>query len=158
MTLPRPGDSRWQGRRRAREAALQMLYQMAVGLQPLPEAAHTHAAIGADAVELDDESREFAIELARGAWQAKAAIDAYLADASRNWRVERLAVIDRLVLRLAVHELLQYPATPPRVVIDEAIELARLYSGDEAAKFVNGVLDGVFKRLLEEGKVVDRVE
>ena len=49
----------------------------------------------------------------------------YIADAARNWRVERLAVIDRLLLRLAVHELLEYPGTPPRVVIDEAIELAR---------------------------------
>jgi N utilization substance protein B len=64
-------------------------------------------------------------------------------------------VIDRLLVRLAVHELLSQPATPPRVVIDEAIELARSYSGDEAAKFVNGVLDGVFKRLKTEGKVVE---
>jgi N utilization substance protein B len=54
-----------------------------------------------------------------------------------------------------VHELLQHPATPPRVVIDEAIELARAYSGEESAGFVNGVLDGVFRRLKEEGKVVD---
>jgi N utilization substance protein B len=149
------GDSRWEGRRRAREAALQMLYQTEVGQLPVSEAATTHSAIGADAIELDDEAREFAVELARGSWQARTTIDGYITDATRNWRLERLAVIDRLLLRLAVHELLHYPATPPRVVIDEAIELAREYSGDEAAKFVNGVLDGVFKRLKEEGKVVD---
>jgi N utilization substance protein B len=149
------GDSRWEGRRRAREAALQMLYQTEVGQLPFGEAVRTHDAIGADAIELDDESRTYAVELARGSWESKQAIDDYIADASRNWRIERIAVIDRLLLRLAVHELLSHPATPPRVVIDEAIELARVYSGDDAAKFVNGVLDGVFRRLKDEGKVVD---
>jgi transcription antitermination protein NusB len=155
MTMLREGDSRWEGRRRAREAALQMLYQTEVGQLPFIEAAHNHSVMGDDALEIDEESREFAVELARGSWQDKQVIDGYIADATRNWRVERLAVIDRLLLRLAVHELLSHPATPPRVVIDEAIELARVYSGEEAAKFVNGVLDGVFKRLREEGKVVD---
>jgi N utilization substance protein B len=155
MTLTRAGDSRWEGRRRAREAALQILYQTEVGRQPFADAARTHVAIGADAVELDDESRAYAEELARGSWQSTAIIDDYIRDASRNWRVERLAVVDRLLLRLAVHELLEQPATPPRVVIDEAIELARRYSGDESAAFVNGVLDAVFRRLKEEGKVVD---
>ena len=154
MTSP-SGDSRWEGRRRAREAALQMLYQSDVGQLGIAEAATTHDAMGSDAIALDDESRRFAVALAEGAWKDRQTLDGYIADAVRNWRVERLAVIDRLLLRLAVHELLDYPGTPPRVVIDEAIELARLYSGDEAAKFVNGVLDGVFKRLKEEGKVID---
>jgi N utilization substance protein B len=154
MSSTGAGDSRWEGRRRAREAALQMLYHTEVGQVPLMEAAQTHPHIG-DAVDLDDEAREYAVELARGSWQEKGTTDAYIADAARNWRVERLAVIDRLLLRLAVHELLHHPATPPRVVIDEAIELARAYSGEDAARFVNGVLDGIFKRLKEEGKVVD---
>ena len=148
-------DPRWQGRRRAREAALQMLYQTEVGQLPVTEAAQSHTVMGADAVEIDDEGREYAVELARGSWQEKSTIDVYIGDAARNWRVERLAIIDRLLLRLAVHELLSRPETPPRVVIDEAIELARAYSGEDAAKFVNGVLDGVFKKLKEEGKVVD---
>jgi N utilization substance protein B len=155
MTAPAGGESRWEGRRRAREAALQILYQTEVGQLTMADAARTHDAIGADAIELDDAAREYAVQLARGSWEAKSALDAYIADAARNWRVERLAVIDRLLLRLAVHELLAYPDTPPRVVIDEAIELARLYSGEDAAKFVNGVLDGVFTRLKQEGKVVD---
>ena len=154
MTSAGPGDSRWQGRRRAREAALQMLYQTEVGQLPVTEAAESHTTI-TEAVDIDDEAREFAVALARGSWQERPTIDGYIADAARNWRVERLAVIDRLLLRLAVHELISHPETPPRVVIDEAIELARVYSGEDAAKFVNGVLDGVFKRLKEEGKVVD---
>jgi N utilization substance protein B len=155
MTLTRAGDSRWDARRRAREAALQMLYQTEVGKLHVGDAVRTHAVIGGDAIELDDEARDYAAQLARGSWDAKQTIDGYIADVSRNWRVERFAIIDRLLLRLAIYELLEHPETPPRVVIDEAIELARSYSGDEAAKFVNGVLDGVFKRLKEEGKVVD---
>jgi N utilization substance protein B len=155
MTTPDGGESRWEGRRRAREAALQMLYQAEVGHVTMADAAQTHDAMGGDAIDLDASARAYAVELARGVWQAKDAIDVYIADAARNWRVERLAVIDRLLLRLAVHEMLAYPATPPRVVIDEAIELARLYSGEDAAKFVNGVLDGVFTRFKQEGKVVD---
>ena len=93
--------------------------------------------------------------MVRGAWADRAALDERIADAARNWRVERMTVLDRLVLRLAVHELIAHAETPPRIVIDEAIELARRYSGDEAARFVNGVLDGLFKKLKDEGKVID---
>jgi N utilization substance protein B len=151
-----PVDARWEGRRRAREAALRMLYQIEVGQMDIGAAARAHGLVGgADALSLDDEAHRYAEALARGSWENRESIDAYLADATRNWRVERLAIIDRLLLRLAVHELLDYPGTPPRVVIDEAIELARMYSGEEAARFVNGVLDGVFNRLKDEGKVVD---
>jgi N utilization substance protein B len=143
-------------RRRAREAALQMLYQMEVGqLAPL-DASRVLDLIGApDVAEIDDESRAYAVQLAQGAWNGRAAIDERIADAARNWRVERLTVLDRQVLRLAICELTEHPETPPRVVIDEAIELARSYSGEEAAKFVNGVLDGVFRKLKNEGRVVD---
>ena len=66
---------------------------------------------------------------------------------AQNWRVERMAVIDRLVLRLAVYEMLTEPETPAKVIINEAIELARSFSGDEAVGFVNGVLDAVRKEL-----------
>jgi transcription antitermination protein NusB len=149
-------DVRWEGRRRAREAALRLLYQIEIGKLTVGDAARYAGIVGgADALELSDDAHAYAVALARGAWDARQTLDGYIADASEHWRVERLAVIDRLLLRLAVHEWLEHPATPPRVVIDEAIELARSYSGDESAKFVNGVLDGVFKRLKEEGKVVD---
>ena len=74
-------------------------------------------------------------------------IDALLETAADNWRLSRMAVVDRTVLRLGAYELLA-GAAPPAVVIDEAIELARTFSGEEAARFVNGVLDGV-KRALD---------
>ena len=150
-----PGGSRWEGRRRARETALQILYQSEIGGLALSDALRTNGQIGdADALDLDDEARGYANQLATGVRQNQAALDAYIGEAALNWRLERLAVIDRIVLRLGIRELLAEPGTPPRVVIDEAIELARLYSGDEAARFVNGVLDAVFKTLKEQGKVI----
>jgi N utilization substance protein B len=150
------GESRWAGRTRAREAALQLLYQVEVGQLSVPEASRIHGHVGApDVAGLDDESRLYAETLARGAWNERNAVDERIADAAKNWRVERMAVLDRMVLRLAVHEMLHHPETPPRVVIDEAIDLARSYSGDDAAKFVNGVLDGVFRKLKDEGKIVE---
>ena len=149
------GGSRWDGRRRARETALRVLYQSEIGGQALPDALRIHGLIGdADAIDTGGEAREYADRLATGVTQNQAALDAYISEAALNWRLERLAVIDRIVLRLGIHELLAEPGTPPRVVIDESIELARLYSGDEAARFVNGVLDAVFKTLKDQGKVI----
>ena len=133
-----------------------MLYQVEVGQLSIGEVVRSHQSIGdADAIVLDDESHVYAVALVKGTWDAREAIDAYIADAAQNWRLERIAIVDRLVLRLGIYELLTPAATPPRVAIDEAIELARRYSGDEAARFVNGVLDGVFRRLKEEGKAVE---
>ena len=77
-------------------------------------------------------------------------IDRLLSSRTQNWRVERMAVLDRLVLRLATFELLAEPETPAKVVINEALELARAYSGEEAVAFVNGVLDAVRKELKRE--------
>ncbi len=77
-------------------------------------------------------------------------IDALLAAHAQNWRVERMAVLDRLVLRLAVYEMLTAPDTPAKVVINEALELTRAFTGDEAVGFVNGILDAVRKHLGRE--------
>ena len=153
-----PGEpgARWESRRKAREAALQMLYLAEVGGVPAGVAASSHPHVGdAEALALDDRAREYADALTRGAWESRDALDGYIGDAVRNWRIERLATVDRQLLRLAIHELVAFPGTPPRVVIDEAIELARAYSGDESTKFVNGVLDAVYRKLKEEGKIVD---
>jgi len=148
---------RRERRRRAREAALHALYQCEVGGLGAFEATHLLGAVGApdDAPMLDDEGRAFAAKLAMGTWTDRAALDERIGEAARNWRVERMAVVDRLLLRMALQELVAHPETPPRVVIDEAIELTREYSGDEAARFVNGVLDGAFKKLKDEGKIID---
>ena len=93
--------------------------------------------------------RELALGLARGAVGALPQIDALIARHSDNWRSERLAVVDRLIMRLAVYELL-FERTPPAVVINEALELAKTFSGERAVAFVNGVLDAVRCAVAEE--------
>ncbi len=157
MTDSAARSARWDGRRRARAAALQMLYQCEVGHLEVADAVRLQPLVGApdEVVELDEASKAFADALASGVWADRRALDARLGEAARNWRVERMAIVDRLILRLGLRELLAHPETPPRVAIDEAIELARLYSGDEAARFVNGVLDGMFRKLKDEGMVVE---
>jgi N utilization substance protein B len=145
MSRPDPA-----GRRRAREAALQMLYQWEVGRVGADEAAATYWPSQDPDAEVGDELREFANALVKGTIERVTEIDALLSARAHNWRIERMAAIDRLVLRLAVFELLSAPETPPKVVINEALELARTYSGEEAVAFVNGVLDGVRKDLKRE--------
>jgi N utilization substance protein B len=135
------------GRSRARAAALQMLYQWEVGRASAHEAIATYWPSQDGDREVGDDHRDFANGLVRGTISRVTEIDGLLAARAQNWRVERMAVIDRLILRLAVYELLAEPATPSRVVINEAIELARTFSGDESVAFVNGVLDAVRKDL-----------
>ncbi len=137
-------------RRRAREAALQMLYQSEVGRAGAYEAIATYWPAHDTGHDVPEASREFANGLVRGTLERVAEIDAILTAHAQNWRVERMAVIDRLILRLAVYEFLAEANTPPRVVINEALELARSYSGEEAVAFVNGVLDAVRKELRRE--------
>jgi N utilization substance protein B len=137
-------------RRRAREAALQMLYQTEVGRAGAYEAIATYWPSHDAGNEVPEPMREFANRLVRGTLDRLKEIDAILTAHTQNWRIERMAVIDRLILRLAVYEFLAELTTPPRVVINEALELARSYSGEEAVAFVNGVLDAVRKELGRE--------
>lgn len=140
-----------EGRRRARESALQILYQAEVGRMGPQEAIgafwrlERSGDVGEEAVDADQQA--FANELVRETLARASDLDQLIASHAHNWRLERMAVIDRLVLRLAVCELLTQPETPPKVVINEALELARTFSGDEAVRFVNGVLDAVRRKL-----------
>jgi len=138
------------GRRRAREAALQMLYQWEVGRASAYEAIATYWPAHDAEQPLTDPLRDFANSLVRGTIDRVKEIDALLSTHAENWRVERMAVIDRLILRLAVFEFLVDRETPSPVVINEALELARIYSGEGAIGFVNGVLDSVKRELRPE--------
>jgi N utilization substance protein B len=148
--------SRWAGRHRARAAALQALYECEIGgLTPQQALGVLHHAGPPEVNDPGEDEHAFVIALVKGAMTDRDALDERIGDAAKNWRIERMAVIDRLVMRLATQEMVAHRESPPRVVISEAIELARAYSGDEAAKFVNGVLDGVYRRLKDEGVLVD---
>jgi N utilization substance protein B len=135
-------------RHEAREAALQILYFAEVG-RTSPELAleaffAEHAPDAAEAV------RDFAARLVRGTTAEASGLDDLIAGHSQHWRLERMATIDRIVLRLAVWELRHEPETPPAVVMNEALELARTFSSDESVAFVNGVLDGIRRTLERE--------
>ena len=136
-----------QARRRAREAALQMLYQCDVGRAGAVESITSYWGSRDEAEALPGASQEFANRVVRGTLARREEIDALLSAHAQNWRIERMAVIDRIVLRIGVYEMLAEPETPSKVIINEAIELARSYSGDDAVGFVNGVLDAVRKEL-----------
>jgi transcription antitermination protein NusB len=132
-------------RHAAREAALQVLYLCDIG--------HAEPDIALDTFfaehqpEADGAVRGFASTLVRGTVAARAELDALIVAHSANWRIERLAVIDRLILRMGAWELQHERDTPPAVVLDEAIELARAFGSDDSPKFVNGVLDAIRKEL-----------
>ncbi len=97
--------------------------------------------------DVDGEVRTFAERLARGASSRISEIDPLLRSTVDRWRLDRLAIVDRNVLRMAVFELLHETGTPAIVVIDEAIEVAKRFGGEESGQFVNGILDALRKRL-----------
>jgi len=95
----------------------------------------------------DPEVESFARGLFQGAVDDITRLDRLLREHAQNWRLERMAAVDRSILRLAVYELLHCPETPPPAVINEALEIARRFSGEDSVDFVNGILDSVLKSL-----------
>lgn len=144
-------------RRRGREAALQILCAADAGATPAPDAAlkayftHLAAGQGGDSdsdpgLVLDAADREAAEGLVRGTLAARADLDKRLGEISRTWRVDRMSIVDRNILRLGLYELRSGgPELPARIVINEAIELAKRYGTEESAAFVNAILDGTLK-------------
>jgi N utilization substance protein B len=130
-------------RRKGREAALQILYQMDVSGTPAEQALELFWRNLGEG----QEDRDFASELVRGVASDRARIDELIRKASTHWRLERMARVDRNILRLGVHELLALPDVSRKVTINEAVELARRYGNEHSAAFVNGVLDKIASEL-----------
>lgn len=126
-------------RTRARECAFQMLYQWDITRDPMERVAALYWQVRTTT----DETRARAEALAKGAQGELPRLDAAIAEAATNWRFDRIAAVDRNILRIAVYELMMEPQTPASVVMDEAIEMAKRFSEAEAPSFVNGVLDAV---------------
>src|SRR6266536_2214649 len=134
-------------RRKARECALQMLFAADVAETPSDEVVRTYwAELGES--ELDDTARDFATLLASGTLANLELLDQRIRSRAEHWRISRMAVVDRNILRLAVYEFL-YEPTPRTVAINEALEIARRFSTYEATQFINGILDAI-KRDLDE--------
>jgi N utilization substance protein B len=135
-------------RRRSRECALQLLFQLDLTGE---KAEDVFASFWAEQPSAE-EIQEFAERLVLGVAAHRRGLDRVLSGSSENWRIDRMAVVDRNVLRMAVYELFFEPDTPPAVVIDEAVEVAKRFGGDESGAFINGVLDAV-RRAVERGEV-----
>jgi len=130
-------------RRRARELALQLLYQRDIaGTEPEEMFARTDEYLGAP-----PEVQEYASRLVLGTLGRLAELDERLAKQSDHWRLGRMPVVDRNLLRVALYELIHEDETPDAVVIDEAVEIAKRFSTPSSAPFINGVLDGIRRSL-----------
>ena len=138
-------------RHRAREAAVQMLYQWEVGRLSMPDVVQTFWLHDEpEAAIAGSDHRAFAQMLATGVADTVGDLDPVIVEAAEHWRIERMNVMDRLILRLAVYEFLHEPATPSRVIINEALELAHTFSNDDSVRFINGILDAIRRRLERE--------
>ncbi|HHI98066.1 MAG TPA: transcription antitermination factor NusB [Thermodesulfatator atlanticus] len=133
-------------RRRAREIAVQILYQAEVAGVPFSEAFATYEGYFKPSPKV----LSFARELVNGVAEKQKEIDEIIERFSKHWKLSRMSAIDRNILRLATYELLFRPDIPPKVSINEAVELAKAFGTDESASFVNGVLDAIYKKLVKE--------
>jgi len=140
-------------RTKARELAMQGLYQLDV---QGPWAQGQDLLAGIEQFITENESdplvRSLALKWTKGSWENVTECDGLIADAIIKWQLSRLSVVDKSILRLAVYQLKFCPDIPPRVAINEAIELAKKFSSDKSPSFVNGVLDAVYRKLRDKEK------
>ncbi|HZQ25879.1 MAG TPA: transcription antitermination factor NusB [Terriglobales bacterium] len=131
-------------RRKSRELALQMLFQADMGKQNLADVRRT---FWAERSSVAKDARSFAEDLFRVAMDRAQQIDQVIEQNAQHWRMDRMAAVDRNIIRAAVAEFLGYPQTPRPIVINEALEIAREYSSPESVNFINGVLDSIARQL-----------
>jgi N utilization substance protein B len=134
-------------RRKSRELAMQMLFQGDLGKQQPDE---VERLFWDSRDDVDDETRGFADDLHRLATTREVEVDALIEKHAQNWRMARMPVVDRNLLRAAVAEMLGYPKTPAAVIINESLEIARRYAAPESVNFLNGVLDAIGRDLLTQ--------
>lgn len=131
-------------RRKSRELTLQMLFQLDMGKQDLDQVRRT---FWSERKDLDEKVRGFSDDLFRIACERREEIDQIIERNAEHWRMDRMAAVDRNLLRAGVAEFLGFPQTPRPVVINESLEIARRYSTPESVQFINGVLDSVAREL-----------
>ena len=129
-------------RRKARELAVQMLYQLDLSGNAPDMIIDTFE----DLQKSKPNTRDFASKIFRGTVDHLADIDGMIQAQADNWRLSRMAVVDRNIIRLSVYEFLHETDSPKLVVIDEAIEIAKKFGNDKSSQFINGILDGILKR------------
>ncbi len=140
-------------RRKARELAMQMLYQSDLGKQTANEVRQLFWKSRLDDEgnpTVDLETQSFAEDLFRVAMERSDEIDQLIEQHSQNWRVHRMAVVDRNLLRVAIAEMIGFKGTPHPIIINEALEIGRKYAAPESITFLNGVLDAVSRAVMEQ--------
>jgi N utilization substance protein B len=130
-------------RRKAREVALQVLYELDVQMIGLGEAIELFWAN----FEASEEARKFSSLLIEGAWNNREQIDSLISDSSENWTIARMSRVDKSILRMAVYELLFCRDIPPKVTLNEAIDLGKVYGSENSGAFINGILDALYGKL-----------
>jgi len=128
-------------RRQARELALQVLFQVEIG-RAQPEAAMQYAARQRP---FNEDDLAFAGKIVRGTLENLPAIDGVISRVSHDWELSRMAAVDRNIIRLALFEIFYCPEIPPAVSADEAVELAKVYGGDDSSRFINGIIGKVIR-------------
>ena len=134
-------------RRKSRELAMQMCFQQDLGKQT-PE--NVEKLFWDSRDDVDGETRGFAEDLYRVVNARMEEVDQTIQQHTQNWKIERMAVVDRNLLRVAVGEMLSYPKTPGPIIINESLEIARRYAAPESVNFLNGVLDAIHRELLRK--------
>jgi N utilization substance protein B len=129
-------------RRKARELALQMLFQYDMAGNEPDMIIETFE----DLQKSKPNTREFAVKIFRGTVDHLADIDEKIQAQAENWRLSRMAVVDRNIIRMSIYEFLHESDTPKLVIIDEAIEIAKKFGTIKSSQFINGILDGILKR------------
>ena len=138
-------------RRKARELVLQSLYQSELNGKPLSE----NFLMLREHFEINKKALPYAADLIDGLLEHSEALDQRIGEQTDNWRVERMSLIDRNIIRIGAYELSYRSDIPPEVVINEALEVARRFSTDEATPFINGILDGIVKNVAKRSEPDD---
>ena len=141
-------------RRKAREETLRILFRLEFENKQIEKTLNQYW----KSKKASEEIKEYSTWLVNGVISDQAKIDNIIQQVSEHWRISRMALVDRNILRMAVFELLYEENIAPAIVINEAIEIAKKYSGDEAATFVNGILDAVRKDLKDIKKSLEEIE
>ena len=146
--MTRPGKSL------ARERALQYLYTVEIGSHRQPADAATFW----EHFHPDDKASAYFFRLVSGVATHREELDAYISRFSEHWRLERMAAVDLAILRLAVFELLHCPEVPPKVVVNEAVELGKSFGAENSGAFINGILDSFLKSTIQPDRIALKEE
>lgn len=133
-------------RRKAREVALKVLYELDVLNIPVEEAIELFW----QNFDAPEEAKTFSTVLIEGAWHNRKEIDKIISSCSEHWSLDRMSRVDKNILRMAVYELIHCDDIPPKVTLNEAIDLGKIYGSENSGAFINGVLDAIYLKLASE--------